>query len=236
MTDEEVANLGESDPEDGGAVVQPKQDVSPAKDIQHSPNADNLVEILKTDPEFKAYVESIFQPWKDRRLDKHEKRLDSFESQLAEFEALKKEGWSDAQAKRLMKLGQDVLQEEPKPVSQPESPGKTKVETRDYDADGILRKQGIDPNSAEGVEIIRKSNNANDLIANVIEWKTKPVKQTPTAASSMPDGMGASVPARSLDVVQQELAAAMSNPKGLDFNKIRELEEESLKLIPTKHK
>ena len=232
MTEEEVANLGESDPEGGGAKAVAQPDVLPAKDAQHSLDAENLVEALRTNPEFKSLVESYFQPWKDRRLDKHEKRLDGFESQLAEFEALKKEGWTDAQAKRLMKLGQQSLEEQ-EPVSPPASPAKTEVVTGSFDADSFLKAQGIDPNSAEAVELVRKGAKAEDYFNFVIERKTKPVKP-PSTASSMPEGVGASVPSRTYEVVAAEVNAVANDPKGVDFAKMKELEGELRTLVPKK--
>jgi len=233
MPEEEVANLGESDPEVGGAKVQPEPEVSPTKGAQHSLDAENLVEALKTNPEFKGLVESYFQPWKDKRLDKHEKRLDNFESQLAEFEALKKEGWTEAQAKRLMKLGQQAL-DEPEPVSPQPSPGKTNVVTSGFDADSFLRGQGIDPNSTEAVELIRKNSKPEDYFNFVIAQKTGTAQRTPTPAASMPDGVGASAPARDMNVVAAELNAVMTNPKGVDFDKVNKLEGELRTLVPRK--
>jgi len=231
MTEEEVANLGESVPEGGGAETTPKSNVSPVTEVQHSLDAENLVEALKTNPEFKSYVESLFQPWKDKRLDKHEKRLDSFESQLAEFEALKKEGWTEAQAKRLMKLGQQAL-DEPEPVSPQPSPGKTNVVTSGFDADSFLRGQGIDPNSTEAVELIRKNPKPEDYFNFVIAQKTRPAQKTPSPAASMPDGVGASAPARSYEVVAAEIDAVSRNPNGIDFAKMKSLESEMRNLVP----
>ena len=229
MTEEEVANLGETTPKEGGTEVEPQPKVSSAKE-KDSPSAENLVEALKADPKFKSLVESYFQPWKDKRLDKHEKRLDSFESQLAEFEELKKEGWTDAQAKRLMKLGQTALEEEPKQAPPPDSSGTTEVVTSGFDADSFYREQGIDPNSPEIVEMTRKGATPNEHFTYALKVKTKP-EQPPNPAQVMPTGSGQSSD-RTMEVVSEELNAVIRNPKGIDLDKVAKLEAELKPLLP----
>ena len=172
MTEEEVANLGESDPEGGGASVTPTTDVSTATDAQHSPDAENLAAALMEDPGFASWVDKRFQSWKDKRLDRHETEIGNLQSGLAEYrkvkeeiESLKQAGFTEQQAEIFIERGS--------PAPQPVSPGTTEAAASAFNADDILTGQGIDPNSAEGVDIIRRSTNANELIANVIERKTK---------------------------------------------------------------
>jgi hypothetical protein len=224
MTEEEVANLGETTPKEGGTEVEPQPKVSSAEE-KDSPSAENLVEALKANPEFKSLVESYFQPWKDRRLDKHEKRLDGFESQLAEFEALKKEGWTDAQAKRLMKLGQNAIEEEPsEPAQSPDSPGTTEVVASEFDADSFYREQGLDPNLPEIVEMIRKGATPNEHFSYAWKVKSRP-EQPPNPAQVMPTGTG-ETSGRSRDEVLAEIQKESTNPKGVNFAKMKELETE----------
>lgn len=229
MTEEEVANLGESVPNTGGASVQPSTDGSPATEAQHSPDAENLAATLQSDPEFVSWIDKRFQSWKDKRLDKHETEIGDLKSGLADYrkvkeeiQAMKAKGFTEEQAEFLLERGT--------PAPQPVSPGKTEVEAKDFDADDILRGQGIDPNSAEGVEIIRQSNSANELIAKVIERKTKPA-QEPSAASSMPDGTGASIGTRTLEAVDAEIERVANNPQGVDLQKIKELGIERTKVL-----
>jgi hypothetical protein len=182
------------------------------------------------DEQFASWVDKRFQSWKDKRLDRHETEIGNLQSGLAEYrkvkeeiESLKQAGFTEQQAEIFIERGT--------PAPQPESPGKTEAVASEFKADDILRAQGIDPNSPEGVEIIRKSSNANELIANVIERKSKPAHEPPSAASSMPEGTGASLGTRTLDEVNAELQKAMTDSKGLNFEKIRKLEEEHRQLL-----
>ena len=234
MTEEEVANLGESVPEGGGASVQPSTDGSPATEAQHSPDAESLAATLQSDPEFVSWIDKRFQSWKDKRLDKHETDIGNLKSGLADYrkvkeeiQAMKAKGFTEEQAEFLLERGT--------PAPQPQSPGTTStVEAKDFDADAILRGQGIDPNSAEGVEIIRASNNANELIAKVIERKTKPA-QEPSAASSMPDGTGASIGARDLAAVEEEMnkLSTKTGKTSADWAKLKEIRQEHANMLRT---
>ena len=146
---------------------------------------------------------------------------------------MKAEGKTAEQAQREMvldelikdKLGTQVAQE---PV------GSRAVEPGWFDADKFLREQGIDPNSAEALELIRNDKtNVMDYFNLALGRKTAPVVE-PNPAQVMPAGTGGSIDGRNLEVVGAELNAAMTDPKGIDLDLVRKLEKEHLTLVPRK--
>lgn len=230
MTEEEVANLGETTPEGGGTGVQPKTDVSPAKE-QDSPSAESLVATLRENPEFTSWIDSRFQSWKDKRLDKHETELGDMKSELAgyrklkeEIEAIKSKGFTEEQAEFLIEQ-----RESGKPVPQKTSPGTTDSGASDFNVDSLYKSQGLDPNAPDVLELVRKGADLLQHVSHITAVKSKPV-QPPNPAQVMPTGTG-TTDGRSLEVVTAELNEAISDSRGINFDRVRKLEEEHKALL-----
>lgn len=230
MTEEEVANLGETTPKEGGAKVEPQPEVSSATE-QDSPSAENLVAALQGNPEFTSWLDSRFQSWKDKRLDKHETELGNVKSELVgyrklkeEIEAIKKKGFTEEQAEFLIEQRQSA--------QPPDSPGKTEVVASEFDADSFYREQGIDPNAPEVIEMIRKGATPNEHFKYALGVKTKP-EQPPNPAQVMPTGSGETT-VRTAEQVRAEIDAESRNPKGVNFARMQELDTELRTLLPRK--
>ena len=213
-----VDNLGESVPAVGGTEALPSAAVSPApEDQQTSLEAEDQLEAaLKDIDELKGVVRGL-QGDKDRGTNKALRGVEDLTERFAEFEKYAKmrtDGKSKDEAQQAMVLDEIVQERIGTQVAQ-KPVGSQAVEPSWSEADSFLKEHGIDPNSAEALELIRDGKTSvKDYFNFALKEKTKPV-QPANAAQVMPVGTGGTIS----EPDKAELTA-----------RLRELQKE-----PTKH-
>ena len=231
----EVENLGESVQAAGGTEAPPSAEVSTEPEVKptsleaESPQEAVDERINRLEAQFRS-----LQGDKDRGTNRALNGVDKLSARFDELEKYAKmrtDGKSAEQARREMVLD-EVVQERMGTQVVQEPVGSQAVEPSGFNADEFLRGQGIDPNSAEALELIRQDNtNVMDYFILALGQKTKPV-QAPNVAQVMPAGSGTGIDGRTLEVVGEELNAAMTNEKGIDLDLVAKLEKEHLALVP----
>jgi len=232
-----VENLGESVQDAGGTEAPPSAAVSPEPEVQQtSLEADGTLEAaLKRIDELEGMYRGL-QSDKDRGTNKALKGVEDLSERFAEFEKYAKmrtDGKTEEQARREFVLDEVVQERLGTQVAQ-KGVGSPPVEPGWSEADRFLKEQGIDPNSAEVIEMVRQGKSRpEDYFAFALARKTKPV-QPPNVAQVMPSGSGGVTTDRTLEVVTAELDAATTNPKGINLDLVKKLEAEHKALIPRK--
>ena len=232
-----VENLGESVQADEGTEAPPSAAVSPEPEVQQtSLEAEDPQEaILKRIDSLEGMYRGL-QSDKDRGTSRALRGVENLAERFAEFEKyakLRQDGKSEDEAQHAMVLD-DIVQERLGAQVAQKPVGSQAVEPSWSEADSFLKKQGIDPNSAEVIEMVRQGKSRpEDYFALALERKTQPV-QPPNVAQVMPSGSGGVTTDRTLEVVTAELDAAIKNPKGINLDLVRKLETEHIALIPRK--
>jgi hypothetical protein len=213
---EDVTDQGESS-HVGGEQGQPDPETSTTSDVQQTSfDAKAVLAALEVSPEFEDYVDRKVQGVKDRRFNKIEGQLDDFESQLGTLKELRKEGWTEEQAIRLMKL------EQPNAPEPQQQPGKQPVVQTSPELDGFFQEFDVDPSGPEATQLIRESKTDSVSLARFAIDLEKRQSAPPNPASIMPAGSGDSVVTDDINEVHRQLVAAQKAvPK--DWGKIREL-------------
>ena len=234
---QDVENLGESVQDAGGTTTPPSAAVSPEPEVKPtSLKADDQSEyVSKKDYDELAGIVRGLQGDKDRGVNKAQQDVKNLSERFDEYEkyvAIRKDKTAE-QAQREMVLN-EVVQERIGTQVEQEPVGSQTVAPSWSEADEFLREQGIDPNDAKVLEMVRQGKSQpQDYFALALERKAKPVTE-PNPAQVMPTGTGGSIDGRNLEVVGAELNAAMTDPKGIDLDKVMELEAEHLALVPKK--
>jgi hypothetical protein len=216
--------------------VQPSTPVSPEPGVsQTSLKADDQGEyVSKKDYDELSGIVRGLQSDKDRGVNKAQRDVKNLSERFDEFEEYAKmrvDGKTAKQAQREMVLDEVVQERVGTQVAQ-EPVGSQAVAPSWSEADKFLREQGIDPNDAKVLEMVRQGKSQpQDFFTLALERKTKPVTE-PNPAQVMPTGTGGSIDGRNLEVVGAELNAAMTNSKGIDLDLVRKLEVEHLALVP----
>ena len=189
----DVDNLGESVQDAGGTAALPSAAVSPEPEVQPtSLEADDQEEsVSERITRIEALVRSI-QADKDRGTNKALDGVSVLEGRIAEMEVYSKmrmDGKSKEEAQRELVLEEIVRERMGSQVAQ-EPVGSRAVEPGGFDADEFLRGQGIDPNSAEALTLIRDDKTSiTDYYNFALGKKTAPVT-APNPAQVMPVGSG----------------------------------------------
>ena len=160
---------------------------------------------------------------KDRGTNKALRGVEDLTERFAEFEKYAKmrtDGKSKDEAQQAMVLDEIVQERLGTQVAQ-KPVGSQAVEPSWSEADSFLKEQGIDPNSAEVIEMVRQGKSRpEDYFAFALKEKTKPV-QPPNVAQVMPAGTGGTIS-------EPDKAALTA--------KLRELQKEPTKHIPERKK
>lgn len=165
------------------------------------------------EPTLAKMVERQTQSTKDKRIAKLQGAVNGFETQLAEFEQLTKGGLSRDVAMRLMNLQnpRETDEVELEPVSQQSSAGKQDNVASSVDSD-TLEAIGLDPNSPEVTNLLRRNASLEDYVGLVV--KSKKAKPTPQPGGVMPSP-GQSSPnfSEELDEITEQLNRLYQNPR-----------------------
>jgi len=188
-----VDNPGESVQVAGGTAGQPNPEVSPEQEVQ--PTSLEADDKLETADErltrLEALVRSI-QGDKDRGTNKALETVNLLDKRIAEMEVYSKmrmDGKSKEEAQRELVLEEIVRERMGAQVTQ-EGVGSSTVEPSVFDADGFLQGQGLDPNDAGVLDLIREGKTSEtDYLRFALEKKSKPVAE-PNAAQLMAGGTG----------------------------------------------
>ena len=234
----DVDNLGESVQDAGGTAALPGAAVSPDPEVQPtSLDADDKLEAAYKDiDELKGVVRGL-QGDRDRGANKAQRGVDELKEQFEGYEKyakLKADGKSKDEAQQAMVLDEIVQERLGTQVVQ-ETAGSRAVEPSGFNADEFLRGQGIDPNSAEALTLIRDGKTSiTDYYNFALSEKTTPV-QAPNPAQVMPVGTGGV--ATSPDVTEltarlKALQMEKSTPANLKERK--QISEDLAKLTPRK--
>lgn len=147
------------------------------------------------------YLDRKFQSFKDTRLGTHETDIEhlkeeqsSIRQTLSEFQELKEEGWTDAQAVRLMEQSKPkTSQSTPESTPEPSEGSEDSRSWREREQ-AILEDVGIDTNDERFIEFIRETNDmSNEEYIQELEtqsrrWRnadlTKPKPSSSTAANT----------------------------------------------------
>ena len=212
---EEVTNQGESS-HSGGEQGLPNPDTSQEKDVQQSSfDAKTILTVLEGAPEFDDLLNRKVQGVKDRRFNKIEGQLDDFENQLGTLRELRKEGWTEAQALRLMKI------ENPVPEPQPQ-PGTPPVVQTSPELDKFFQEFGVDPSGTEATQLIRDGKTDPVSLARFAMEREKRQSAPPNPAQVMPAGSGGNVITDDINEIHRQLRdAQLEVPK--DWGKIKSL-------------
>lgn len=190
---QDVENLGESVQDTGGKDVQPSTPTSPEPEVKPtSLKADDQLETAEERiTRLEAYVRSL-QGDKDRGVNKALEGVDQLTVRVDEVEKYAKmlnEGKTKEQVRREMALD-DMVDERIGTQVVQEPVGSQAVEPSGFDADKFLREQGIDPNSAEAIKLIRDGGTTTmDYYNFALGQKTTPVLE-PNVGQIMPVGTG----------------------------------------------
>jgi len=151
-------------------------------------------------PALDDYLDRKFQSFKDTRLGTHETEIEQIKQEqtdirqtLSQFQELKDEGWTDAQAIRLME--QNKSEPQPAQESKPQASDGTESEQDWMDREqAVLDKVGIDQDDDRFIEFIRETNEMSDdeyvqeLKSRSRQWRnadlTKPQPSSSTAANT----------------------------------------------------
>jgi len=231
-------DLGESVPS-GGTDVEPQQNVSSANEVsQASPQSEVTLETVLEKLEAQDKQLRALQGDKDRGVNKALQQVENLSERFAELEPyvqarLKGKTAEDAQREYIL---EEMVKERMGNKAQvvQDTPGKPTPAPGAEDLDDYFKEFDIDPNGPEAIKFVRAGKFDPASRTKFVLDHSRKQTSTPSPAASMPEGTGASVGARTLDEVNAELQAAMTSPMGLDFDKIKRLEEEHRKLIPTK--
>jgi len=235
----EVENLGESVQDAGGTQVQPSTAVSPEPEVQPtSLEADDKLEAAYKDiDELKGVVRGL-QGDKDRGANRALKGVEDLNERVDEVEKYAKmlnEGKTKEHVRREMAL--DDLVEKSTGTTQvvQEPVGSQAVEPSGFDADGFLREQGLDPNDAGALELIRDGKTSEtDYLRFALGKKDKPV-QEPNPAQLMAAGAGGvAAPPDVAELTARLKALQMEPANPANLKERKQIMEELAKLTPRK--
>ena len=191
----EVENPWESVQVAGGTAGQPNPEVSPEQEVQPtSLEADDKLEAaLKRINDLEGLYRGL-QGNDDRGTNRALQGIEKLNERFSEYEVFAKmrmDGKTEDEARRetvLEEMVRERLGEKTQVVQ--EVVGSSTVEPSVFDADGFLRGQGLDPNDAGVLDLIREGKTSEtDYLRFALEKKSKPVAE-PNAAQLMAGGTG----------------------------------------------
>jgi len=158
------------------------------------------------EPTINQLVQRQTQSTKDKRIAGLQGKVADFEAQLAEYQQLLDEGFSKEAAKRLMKL-QNPLRDDSEAIAEPANQTPAVTGNQGSNGSGVdadtLEAIGLDPNSPEVTDLLRRGASLQDYVALKVKQTKKPA---PTPASVMPTpGQGASTGAEIDDITNRLL-------------------------------
>jgi hypothetical protein len=171
-----------------------------------------LVSKLLEHPEFKKAIDRSTQSVKDRRFSQLESEHGSFKEQLARLKEIQSEGFSEAQALRLMDVEKPPLNREP---ATPER----KVDTRPQAANAeamalILGTLELDPNDPKVIDTMRVSGDEltrmQALLTIAADKKAR--KNQPANPAAVQTTTGGNVPVSSKTELTARLQKLLNNP------------------------
>lgn len=144
QTDSELAD---------GTLGSSNQEGSPASGQPNSPDVEAIVSKLLEHPAFKTAIERTAQSVKDRRFSQLESEQGSFKEQLARLKEIQAEGFSEAQALRLMDVEKLPMNQEP---GTPERKADHRPQAANAEAMSVLLGQlELDPNDPKVIDTMR---------------------------------------------------------------------------------
>ena len=226
-------DVGESVPS-GGTEVQPEQKVSPTTEVQPtSPDAGVSIEDLWKRVEAQDAQLRALQGDKDRGVNRALQEVESLSERLRDLEPYVQariKGKNPEDAENEFILNQMINERKGVQPAAKANPGKVEPKPVDANLDDYFAQFGIDPNEPDTVEFIRAGKFDEVSKTRFVLDRSKKPTVEPSAAGSLPDGMGATMGTRTLEVVEAELNAMLNSPVR-DFGKQKELEEEHRKLL-----
>lgn len=176
-----------------GAPGQPTSGASNGEVSSPSIDVDAVLNALGS--RLDEMIERRVQSMKDKRLGRMGQQLDEFESVLTRFQELINEGWSEAQAKRIMRLEASGRQEEasePEVTQKPAEPGNSQP-VAPQKKDVNPKVLGLDPKDPDVTRRIREGKTSLEDWYEYLEQRASratsasPAAVQPTAEAPAPD-------------------------------------------------
>ena len=212
---ENVTTVGEADA---------NQTTSPAgTPLPSAIDAAKVVEALK--PLIADEVAKATQSTKDKRFAKLEGAVTEFQNQLAKLKELQAEGWSEAQAMRLMQL--EASKQTEVEASPQQLTGTQKPETAIDEQ--ILESMGLSANDPEILSVFASNSDVATRILKSAEIAVQR-KQKPNPASIVQTSSGEKSTADTHETLSAKLVELMKSPT-TNMQEIKKVREQLHKLI-----
>ena len=225
-------DTGESVPS-GGTEVQPEPIVSPTtEDQQTSPEAEVTLEtVLKRQETLDAQLRAL-QGDKDRGVNKALEGVKDLSERFEEYAQIRIKGKEPQAAQRELYLNEMIDKYAGTQVVQGETGNQAAVPSAD-DLDSYFQEFDINPNDPDAIEFIREGK--FDPVARTKFVVARSGKQTspPSAASSMPDGSGATISEPEVQELTARLVELQKEPLKHEEERKKIMEQLS-KLTPRK--
>lgn len=201
-----------------GAGAQPN---AQASGQSSSLDVDAIVKALT--PHIETIVDRKTQSVKDKRIAGMQGEIDGFKSQLTQLKALQAEGWTEAQAIRLMES-----QSRPQPATEQAAPQQARNGNSTHAASvdtAVINAFGLDANDPEVTNVLRENPDAYSqalkLATIALQRKERPVSQ----AQMQPAGNNPRT-IETRDTVAEELNRLVGKPgkTNADWNQMANLQ------------
>lgn len=198
--------MADNQPESGPAIggVQPSTQPSTGSGSLLSGDVETLAKALR--PIIAQEVERTVQSTKDKRIGKLEGQVGDFAEQLARMKAIQAEGFSEAQALRLMRL--EATTEPNTPAEPPKVQGSTQA-TPSVDAHAVFAAMGYDPSGPEVTAALRSSSDFVVQVATLAALKTKAAPANPATMQPAGGGTAPVVSASALEAEYRSMTAKL---------------------------
>jgi hypothetical protein len=210
-----------------GALVPP---APPASTPAPSIDVEAIAKALE--PTLKSLVEKQWQSGKDSRIGKLTSKVDEFSAQLERLAELKKEGFSEPQALRMMKLEEAAANPSngnPPVQSAPEKQAGSLPVTPD--AETLITALELDANDAEVTEVIRRGGDISNALITLKAKRVQAAKAPPNPASIVSPGGGTAADT-SLEGITAQLDSELKKPLAQrDMKLLRQLQEKQRDLL-----
>lgn len=233
-----VENLGESVQDTGGTEALPSATASPEPEVQ--PTSLEADDKLETALKRIEDLEGMFRGWqgdKDRGTNRALEGVEKLNERFNEYEVFSKmrqDGKTEDEARREMVLEEIVRERMGTQVVQ-EGAGTPTVEPSVFDADEFLRGQGLNPNDAAALELIRDGKTSEtDYLRFALGKKTAPVTE-PNIAQVMAAGTGGVAAPPDVAELTVRLKMLQQEPvTPANLKERKQITEELAKLTPKK--
>lgn len=211
MTDKQMENTQGTTPQPSGAA----SGASSALDVEA------IVKALT--PHIETIVSKQTQSVKDKRFAGLQGEIDGFKSQLAQLKSLQAEGWTEAQALRLMES-----QSHPQAAPDQAAPQQAKVGNQSQTASvptTVIQALGFDTNDPDVTNILRETPDAFEQTIKLANLANTRKGGQATTAQMQPAGNAArSVETRDSVVQELDKLVAKAGKSNTDWNRMAELQ------------